>query len=150
MNGATPNEGASPVAPLFKFLEQISPPNVLAQLQASLAQKPAATPQATAAPWVQTTGHQKVNIGLHTQQQYVGKRARAGVEDDKGYTTGIGDVRESANTFPAASLEYQPNAIPTTVGIGNTAATNEKGIMVAEKSPSVEPTRRYTLYAPVF
>ncbi len=149
MNGATPGPEASPVAPLFKFLEQMAPHNVLAQLQASLAQKQAPQP-APAAPWVQTTGHQDVNIGLRAQQQYVGKRARAGTLDDKGYMVGIGDVAESQNTAPAASFSSQPNRVPSTVGLGATAATNERGIAVAEKAPVVEPKNRYTLYAPVF
>ena len=150
MNGATPGPEASPIAPLFKFLEQISPPNVLAQLQASMAQKQAA-PAPAAAPWVQTTGHQDINIGLRPQQQVVGKRANAGSQDDMGYMVGIGDIGENKRTTtPAASLKSQPNRSPTTVGLGNTAATNERGIAVEEKDPVVQPKNRFTLYAPVF
>ena len=152
MNEATPGPGAPSVAPLFAFLEQLAPHNVLARFQATMAQQQAAPAPAPARPWVQTTGHQATNIGLYTQQQYVGERARAGqnAPGEGGYLTGIGDIAKGSCPVPAASLARQPERSPTTIGIGNTAATTRKGIEVQEKYPAKEAERKYVLFAPIF
>ena len=151
MNETTPGPGAPSVAPLFVFLEQLAPHNVLARLQAVMAQQQAAPP-APAAPWVQTTGHQVTNIGLYAQQQYVGERVRAGrnVEGEGGYLTGVGDIAKGSCPVPAASLSKQPERVPTTIGIGDNVATTRKGIETEERYPARKAERRYTLYAPVY
>lgn len=152
MNGTTsPGPGAPQVAPLFQLIEQLAPHNVLARLQASLA-RPKQEEAPPALPWVQTTGHQKTNVGLYKQRQYVGKRSRAGryVEEDGSYLTGIGGIAEGSCPMPAPSLARQPNRMPTTIGIGNTAATTRKGIELEERYPAKESERKYVGYAPIY
>jgi len=144
----------SPASPQDQFavqlatlLNEISPPKVLARLQAAMGVQ-AAPPPAGPAPIPEIT-HEDTNVGLFTQAQFVGKRVRAGELQDDGWVTGLGDINQGWFSPPAAaSLAQQPKRVPTTIGLANQVATTPKGFEVAERHPATEAKYRFTLYAP--
>jgi hypothetical protein len=146
MSGEQPGS-AGPIQPLVtlsQFIEQLAPHNILARLQAQQAAPPAA--EEAEPMW----RRQKVNVGLYKQEQTVGMHAREGVTTEQGYMTGLGDIAVGYAPPPAKSFQAAPETAPTTVGLGDQAATNLKGIKVQETNPVTPPKKRFTLYAPLF
>ncbi len=147
MGGQPQPAPAGPLQPLItlgQFIEQFAPQNVLARLQAQQAAPPAA--QEPEPMW----RRQKVNVGLYKQEQTVGMHAREGTTNELGYMTGLGNIAVGYAPPPAKSYQAAPEVAPTTVGLGDQAATNLKGIKVQETNPVTEPKKRFTLYAPMF